>query len=109
MASRHQGRAARILFTRTEYIEDADGFLIRQWRDPNEDWTRPEDVRAWLRGKRVIEDLRTGLEHCRPGFITAMVKGGFLRPDMCGHFWWITRKCAAKYKLEKVLGCEFPL
>jgi hypothetical protein len=70
MAARLSGRAARIFNQHIygpAYIEDADVYRIRQWGDPNEDWVRPEDVRAWLRNRRVVEehDLRSALEYIR--------------------------------------------
>lgn len=101
MAPRNQGRAARILFTSRQYTEDEHGNLVRVWGHPDEDWTRPEDVRAWLRGKRVIEDLASGLEHVRPGYITMLVKDGYLRPDLVADFFWITKKCADRFGLER--------
>ncbi len=108
MASRHQGRAARILFNSTQYVEDEQGYRIRIWGNGNEDWVRDSDVRAWLRGKRVIEDLRTGLEYIREGYIAGMIKAGYLRPDMHAGFYWITAKAAERFGLERVLGKAFP-
>ena len=65
-------------------------------------------MRAWLRGKRVIEDLRTGLEYVREGYITTMIREGYLRPDLHAGFYWITAKAAEKFGLELVLGKAFP-
>src|SRR5438046_431328 len=110
MASRHQGKATRILFRKTEHIEDADGYRIRVWGDPNEDWVKPTDVRAWLRGKRVIEadELRSGLEYVRESYISMMIRDGYLRPDLASGFYWITEKAAERFGLERVLGKAFP-
>ena len=82
MATRHSGRAARILSQHLNgptYIEGADGLRIRVWGDPNEDWTRPEDVRNWLNGKRVIEadDLRRALEYVRESYLHSVLIASF--------------------------------
>lgn len=91
-----------------QFIEDEDGRRIRLWGNGYEDWVRPDDVRAWLLGLRVVEDLRDGLEFCRQGFIEKMVKDGHLRRDRTSGFYWITAACAEKYDLPKVLGKDFP-
>src|SRR5262249_46895902 len=57
----------------TQYEETRDGYRVRIWGDPNEDWVKKEDVRAWLTGVRVIDDLREGLEFVRESYIKTMI------------------------------------
>ena len=89
-----------------EFVYDEDGRKIRVWGDRFEDPTTYDDVRDWLRGQRVVEDLRDGLEFVRDTFIQRMVKEDQLRK--INGMWWITKKAADKYGLEPVMGCAFP-
>jgi len=91
-----------------QFIEDEDGFRIRQWGNGYEDWVRDEDVRTWLLGLRVVEDLRSGLEFCREGYIRNMVRDGYLRLDPTSGFYWVTAKAAERYNLPRVMGKDFP-
>lgn len=92
----------------TQYEETKDGYRVRIWGDPNEDWVTKDDVRAWLTGVRVIEidNLRSGHEYVRESYIKTMITSGYLRKD--GPFYWVTQKAAEYFGLPKVLGCEFP-
>lgn len=100
-------RLAKMAWSGPEFIEDEDGFRIRVWGDPNEDWTKDSDVRAWLVGKRAIEDLREGLEFVRESYVQSMIKQGFLKKD--GPLYWITAKAAARFDLPRVMGRAFPV
>lgn len=91
-----------------QFTEDADGFRVRVWGDWKEDWVKVEDVREWLLGLRVVEDLRTGLEFCRETYIKDMVKGDYLRFDPTAGVYWITAKAAEKFDLPKVMNRAFP-
>lgn len=91
-----------------QFTEDEDGRRIRIWGNGYEDWVRDEDVRAWLKGKRVVEDLRDGLEYVREAYIKNMVRDGYLRFDATAGVYWITAKAAEKFNLPKVLGRAFP-
>lgn len=91
-----------------QFTEDADGRRIRIWGNGYEDWVRDEDVRAWLVGLRVVEDLRDGLEYVREVYIKNMVRDGYLRFDATAGVYWITAKAAEKFDLPKVLGRAFP-
>lgn len=99
-------RKAMMAFHGPRFEIDADGRKIRLWGDGYEDWVTDDDVRAWLVGLRVVEDLRDGLEFVRQSYIDKMVKDDMLRK--VGPHWWITRKCADRFKLPKVMGCDFP-
>lgn len=99
-------RRANLAFRRPTYIEDENGFRIRVWGDGSFDYVKDEDVRAWLLGNRVIEDLRSGLEFVRETYIRKLVAEGYLRAD--GYFYWVTRKAAKRFNLPRVMGCEFP-
>ena len=90
-------------------FEEIDGFRVRQWGDGMEDWVTPEDVRAWLLGLRVVEDLRTGLEFVRETYIhNVLIREGYLRKDETTGLYWITKKAAQRFDLPKVLGRDFP-
>lgn len=91
-----------------QFTEDEDGRRIRIWGNGYEDYVTDDDVRAWLKGLRVVEDLRDGLEFVREGYIKSMVKDGHLRLDPATGVYWITAKAAEKFKLPKVLGRAFP-
>lgn len=71
-----------------------------------QDWCGPEDVRAWLLNRRVVE-LDDALEFVSRAVLRFLIDGGYLRKDAAG-FWWITRKAAEKYDLPRVMGREFP-
>jgi hypothetical protein len=93
-------------YKRPEYIEDQDGNRIRIWGDGMVDWVKDEDVRSWLLGLRVIEDLNSGLEFVRESYIKSMVAQGYLRK--INGWYWVTRKAADRFNLPKVMGCDFP-
>ena len=105
------GRAIRIAsqaFHGPEFVEADDGQRIRIWGDGMEDWVTPDDVRAWLKGNRVVE-LREGLEFVRENYITGTGRDQSPRKDRNGGgFYWITAKAAEKCDLDRVMGCEFP-
>ncbi len=100
-------RIASQAWNGTQYTEDGDGFRIRVWGNGYEDWVTDDDVRNWLKGVRVIEDLRSGLEFCREGYIKNMIRDGYLRQDASG-LWWVTAEAAEKFSLPKVMGRAFP-
>lgn len=104
---RRFGRAVRIALHawKGPQFEEIDGCKVRIWGDPNEDWTRDSDVRAWLLNLRAVEDLREGLEFVRESYLQSMVKQGFLKKD--GPLWWVTQKAADRFNLPKVMGKEF--
>jgi hypothetical protein len=98
---------ARIKMLGPQFEFDDEGRKIRLWSgNTHIDCVTNDDVRAWLIGLRVVEDLRDGLEFVRQSYIDGMVKSDLLRK--VGPHWWITRKCAERYDLPKVMGCAFP-
>jgi hypothetical protein len=101
-------RLASQAWSGPKFEEDAEGRRIRIWGNGYEDWVRDEDVRNWLLGLRVVEDLRDGLEFCREAYIANMVKQDYLRLDPTTGFYWITAKAAERYGLPKVMGRKFP-
>lgn len=96
---------ANLAFKKPEYIEDENGFRVRVWGDGSFDYVKDEDVRAWLVGNRVIEDLRSGLEFVRESYIRKLVAEGYLRRS--GPLYWVTQKAADRFRLPPVMGCEF--
>lgn len=106
----HYARAVRILLQSAgpQYQEDKEGRRIRIWGDPNEDWVKPSDVRQWLTGQRVVDDLRDGLEYVRESYLTTMVREGYLRKDPQAPYYWVTAKAAEKFNLPRVNGAAFP-
>jgi hypothetical protein len=99
-------KRSNIHFKKREYLEDKEGNRVRVWGDCDHDFVTDADVKTWLKGNRVIEDLRSGLEYVREGYIKMMVREDYLR-YMHGYY-WITQKAADRWHLEKVLGCKFP-
>lgn len=97
-----------LIVNKPTYIEDEDGFRIRQWGNSNYDYVRDEDVGAWLRNVRVVEDLRSGLEFVRQSYIDMMIRQDYLRWDTKHKFYWVTAKAALRYNLKKVINCDFP-
>jgi hypothetical protein len=91
-----------------QYEEDEEGRRIRVWGVAMEDWVTDDDVRSWLLNTRAVEDLRDGLEFVRETYIKTMVRDGYLRKDPQAAYYWVTAKAAERFKLPRVMGCEFP-
>lgn len=97
----------RLLGAEFEIVGNGDfEHRVRIWGNPYEDYVTDDDVRSWLLNTRVVE-LHEGLEFVREGYIKSMIRDGFLRKDEVGSFYWVTQKAAKRWKLPKVLGCDF--
>lgn len=112
--SGHYARALRIASQtlsgpQFEIVDNGDfERRIRIWGNPYEDYVTDDDVRAWLLNARVV-DVADGLEFVRDSYIQPMIRDGYLRKDAHGAtFYWVTAKAGERWKLPKVLGCEFP-
>ena len=81
-------------------------YRVRVWEQGDPD-AFDCDVQAWLSGCRVV-DLIEGLEFLRDAYVKTLVRQGYLRKDAVGSFYWVTKQAAKRFKLPKVLGCEFP-
>lgn len=101
-------RLASQAWSRIKYEEDAGGRRRRIWGNGYEDYVTDDDVRAWLKGLRVVEDLDDGLEFVRPGYIQAMIQKGWLRRSSSSPYYVITEACAQRFALAPVMGKAFP-
>ena len=96
--------ALAIFNARPTFVEDADGYRIRVWSD--QDISSNDNVTRWLKGVKVVEDLREGLEYVKQSTIDRLIKEGSLRK--VGLFYWVTADAAVKYSLPRIPHHKFP-
>lgn len=104
---RHAVKIANTKFQKPEYDEDPKtGQKIRKWRDTED--VSDKDIKQWLTGNRVIEDLKDGLEYVRPQTIQKLVDDGLLKKDPKANYYWVTKEAADKFDLKPVMDKKFP-
>lgn len=100
-ASRAGGIAFRAFNEVPEFVEDADGHLIRQWKEHELKHYTHDDIAQALRGRHVVE-TEDMLEYVPERAIGYSVTKGWLFQD--GPFYRVTRKAAAELDLPRTVG-----
>lgn len=93
--------AARAVVEEIQFVEDADGHLIRQWKASELQTYTSADIVQAIRGRHVVE-TEDMLEYIPPSAIKYAVTKGWLFPD--GPFYRVTRKAAAELDLPRSVG-----
>ena len=103
--SRQNTRGAAIMFRafndKPEFVEDADGHMIRQWKKHELRTYTTGDIQIALRGANALDE-EDMLEHIPPSAIKYCVTKGWLFRD--GPFYRVTRKAAAALALPHSVG-----
>ena len=100
-ASRAGGIAFKAFNEVPEFVEDADGHLIRQWKPSELQTYTTDDIVQAVRGRHAVE-AEDMLEYIPPSAIKYAVTKGWLFQD--GPFYRVTRKAAAELDLPRSVG-----
>ena len=106
LASPHAGILAKAFLERPVYIEDADGYMVRQWKPEELQRFKNSDIAQALRGRRAVE-WNEMLEHIPPSGIKYAITKHWIIKAQPGDFYIVTDLGAIDLKLPlKANGCK---
>lgn len=91
---------AKAFCARPEVVEDADGFLVRQWKPEEMQTYTQDEVAGALKRKRAVEHNEL-LEVIPPSAIKYAVTKHWLKPAAVGTYYMVTDRAAADLALPR--------